>query len=42
MAKKSNPYGTGLFCSYTIDKPNRKQYLKASKENGKVVYSSII
>ena len=37
----NDPNSGWVHCSYN-DAGNRKQYLKASKENGKIVYSSML
>jgi zinc D-Ala-D-Ala carboxypeptidase len=37
----NDPNSGWVHCSYN-DASNRKQYLKASKENGKIVYSSML
>ena len=38
---ENEPNSGWIHCSYTVDKPNRKEYLKASKENNKIIYSPI-
>ena len=37
----NDPNSGWVHCSYTVDKPNRKQYLKAQRIDGKIVYSSM-
>jgi hypothetical protein len=37
----NDPNSGWVHCSYN-DAGNRKQYLKASKDNGKIIYSSMI
>jgi len=37
-----DPNSGWIHCSYTLERMNRKEYLWANKENGKIVYTPII